>query len=170
MSTAKKSKSRTVIGASFNDAELKELDRQRAQFGSDDSGRPKLSRGGAVKLLWEKFGDDTATTATQQHSRAVADAKVAQPLIDALGAATKAWNERAHQRRMIGANQNQITRHANTLFLLDDDQVSEESIGDLINALQGVERALGAQFELEREDDQLLATVRAIVDRIGSTA
>lgn len=172
MGAAKKLQDRTVVGVSFRPDELKDLDRQRAGLRTRDSGRPSFSRAAAVKLLWKKFGDDAATTATRQQSLAEADAQAAQPLIDDLTAATEAWNTRAHQRRMIGAHANQIAKFANNLLLTvrDGGEVSDEDIGSLVLALQGIERRLDVQAAAEHEDDQILAAVRTIVDQIRTAS
>ncbi|GAB3563274.1 hypothetical protein [Spelaeicoccus albus] len=167
MNAAKKSPSRTVVGVSFQPDELKDLERQRAVLGVRDSGQPKFSLAGTVKLLWEKFGDEAVAVDAQQQVVAEADARVTQPLIDALDALATAWNRRAHQRQAIGVLNNQIAKFVNAQQF-DDDPLSTENVERLILALQGIKRRLDDQSAAEREDDQLLAAVRALVDQAAS--
>ncbi|WP_353113266.1 plasmid mobilization relaxosome protein MobC [Microbacterium sp.] len=155
-----------VVGVSFKSHELAELDRQRDALGG-------IPRSSALKLLWEHAGDaaaqaakEQAAEAAQQQAAAAAVATSSQPLIDSLDAATKAWNDRAHQRRMIGANVNQITRYANTLRLIDTDIVDQQTLGDLVAALQGIERRLDHQAALEQVDEYIVIDARAIIDQI----
>lgn len=165
-------KQRTVVGASFNDDELEELDRQRVRLGTDESGRPRLSRAGALKLVWEKLGDDAVDAARAQQALAAAGAQAVQPLADALDSLSAAWAERAHQRQMIGANANQIARFANTLRLAlrDGDTVNAETVESLALALNGIERQLAAQAAAETEDGRLRDAVRDLLDQLKAAS
>ncbi|WP_165313053.1 hypothetical protein [Rothia halotolerans] len=157
----KKSK-RTVVGASFHD-DIADLDRQRAKLG--------LSRGEALKLIWERFGDEAVDAAQQSKARIAAIEEEIAPLVEALDRATAAWRERAHQRQMIGGLLNQVSRFANVQRLrLREGEVAAEDLHDelhdLIYAVRGIERRLDVQASIELTDDQVLADARALIERM----
>ncbi|MFC0674556.1 hypothetical protein [Brachybacterium hainanense] len=158
MSAASKSK---PVGVRFSPSELAELDRQRALLGG-------VPRGTAIKQMWQRFGDDAAEVAAQHADVAASNAKAIQPLVDALEAAVAAWNARAHQRQMIGANKNQVAKFASTLLLVlrEGGDVDEERLDALVLADQGIARSLEQQLAAEREDDLVLSGVRAALERM----
>ena len=161
MCAAKKPNGRTVVGVSLDDAELAELDRQRALLGG-------IPRSTAIKKMWQRFGDDAAEVAAQSADVAASTARAIQPLVDALEAAVAAWNARAHQRQMIGANENQVAKCANVLRLdlREGGDVDEEKLDSLVLADQRIARSPEQQVAAEREDDLVLADVRAALEQL----
>lgn len=150
---------------------LKKVDRVRARFG--------MSRGALVGTVFDHFVDEAVKQmeGLEQRERALAaaEAQTLEPLVEALDRASAAWQERAYQRQMIGALENQVARFANILRLRlregeSEAEEMEEELYRLTLTLQGVERRLDEQEAAELEDDQVLAEVRALIRRLGAGA
>ncbi len=76
--------------------------------------------------------------------------------------------DRAHQRRAIGVQNNQISKFGNVLAAAIRDgrveEITAERFDDLVLALQGIERQLIAQSAAESGgDDAVLAEVRVLI-------
>lgn len=177
MGAATTSKARTVVGVSFKDHELAELDRQRARLAASAGSKRKLRkrkfpRGTALKLIWECHSDDAVGAVVQQRidtaDRESSPVAAAQPLVDGLAELTAAWQARAHQRQAIGVHTNQIAKLSNVERFLtrDGGQVTDETAQTLALALQGVKRSLDEQAAAEREDERLVAAVRAGLEQL----
>lgn len=159
MSAAKDSNRTTVVGARFTTAELNELDAQRKALG--------LSRAGAVKQIWQRFGDKVVEAEPDRIARDEAAAKSMQPLVDALEKLSDVIETRSFQRRAIGAHSNQVARYFNRVQQgqLAGYGVGASAIDRGVLALDRIAQLLDAQLKIEKLDEGLQHQVRTIVAR-----
>lgn len=163
MATAKRTpsnKSTKPVGVRLNEAELKKLDAQRSQLGG-------ASRAGALKHLWTVLGDAAVERILEQQSVAAADRRDLQPSVDALNGASKAWQDLARQRQMVGANMNQVARFVNLLRLRvrEGEGIDEDALDRIELCLVGIHRSLEQQTASEATDDLALARFRVWLDQ-----
>lgn len=162
MATAKRTpnnRSTKPVGVRLNEAELKKLDAQRSQLGG-------VSRAGALKHLWSVLGDAAVERFLEQQSVSASDRRDLQPIIGALNGATKAWQDLAHQRQMVGANMNQVARFVNLLRLRvrEGEGFDEDALDRIELCLNGIHRSVEQQLAAEASDDLVLARFRAWLD------
>lgn len=164
MTASQKAASRTVVGVSMLPDELAELDRQRAQLGN-------MSRPATLKLVWQRFGDDTLeAAAARRDSLNEAVAESIETLTEAVRSMEQAYARRTVQRQAIGVHSNQIAKLANVYRVHEGrgEEISHDDLDAIKYATEGVERALARQTQAEQEDEELRTEVREVVARLRS--
>lgn len=136
---------------------LKQLDADRATL--------NLSRGGAMRAIFEHYGAESLDAVQARILADEADAESVQPLVDAFLPLVEAWTQRAIQRQSIGVHTNQIAKLTNVLSLMVRDGVAvpADDVERIAAACEEMAHQIATQAAAELEDETLIAEARVLI-------